>query len=127
MTGGRMEEAPFPTGVRLHGGGLMEVRAIQQDVAFEVALDLALGDMLRGLSRITPTGEQLWGALTNRVWIGPNGEREAYTFRAAGDLVAAIMREGCYLDWYCSWKPGGLVPWIGALMLWSGWRSEQSS
>lgn len=54
----------------------------------------------------------LWSALANIAWHGPEGECVSYSFRAAGDLVAWVREEGRYIDWYCSGPWGVVAPWI---------------
>jgi hypothetical protein len=69
----------------------------------------------------------VWSALTNRVWKGPRGEIVLCSFRAAGDIIAAILDEGTYLDWYCIGRPGYLSPKIEKIMAKAKWVSEPAN
>ena len=71
--------------------------------------------------------QSFWGALANVNWFGPNGEEVAYSFRAAGDLLAAIRRDQgrlTYMNYYCSSEVGCVPDWIGQPMADAGWRHE---
>lgn len=65
-------------------------------------------------------GKHLWSALTNTVW--SNGRNSvAYSFRAAGDLLAILAGEGTYLDWYCSMPSGIVASEIAIPLALRGW------
>lgn len=107
------------TEVSSRTGGLVEARVPDLEDDFERAVEQELGDLVRGDAEL---GNALWAALSNVVWHHRDGARVAYSFRAAGDLVAAIRREGNYLDWYSETYAGLVAPPI-ALALWvHGWR-----
>lgn len=80
----------------------------------------------------------LWRSLTNNIWyfLGKdyqvntyNAEllerspKIAYTYRAAGDLVAALRGTGNYLDWHCGEDPGRVVREVADGLSVHGWYS----
>jgi hypothetical protein len=88
---------------------------------FEQTVDRLLGKRIRGDQ---DAAEDLWAALANVDWRGPNGEDVSYSFRAAGDLCAALRKDDgamTYMRYYCR-KPHGVVAgWIDAAMADAGW------
>ncbi len=70
---------------------------------FEAAVDRAVGDRVRFDGAC---GADLWSALTNVDWHGPDGQIVSYSFRTAGDLVAWVREEGDYIEWFCGDEPG---------------------
>lgn len=70
----------------------------------------------------------LWSALANVVWKNPkHGQDIGYSFRAAGDLIAAIRGEGTYTDWYCSGPAGVVSSEIAEALAPLGWTFEVSA
>jgi hypothetical protein len=67
---------------------------------------------------------EVWGAITGGVWIAPDGIEWGYTYRAAGDIVAAITGLGDYCRYYCSVTPPETMirSDIAKPMLAQGWR-----
>lgn len=62
---------------------------------FEVAVKRVFGEaMADDLDLCT----EVWSAITNCDWHHDNGDTASYSFRAAGDLVAAVRGHGDYLD-----------------------------
>lgn len=83
-------------------GGVSGGRTIDEDDKFEVMIDESFGDQLRTEGRTGDLGKEIWSALANTDWKHTSGDTAGYSFRAAGDLIAAIVGEGDYMDWYCS-------------------------
>lgn len=102
---------------RIVAGGCPGGRPLEGD--FERLLERLLGDRVKA-SR--GHAVDLWCALANIVWLSPEGDQVAYSFRAAGDVVAALREEGDYLEWYCSGREGRVAGWIEARMAAEGWR-----
>lgn len=92
--------------------------------AFEKMVDRTIGDRVRADQS---AAEDLWAALANVDWTGPNGEEIGYSFRAAGDLCAALRRdegEMTYTNYYMR-KPDGFVAgWIEEAFGAEGWTSD---
>lgn len=91
-------------------GGVVGGRPFCPEDLFEAAVERALGEQIRqsvprGWSSAEypySVGEQMWSALANQDWRHDNGDTAGYSFRAAGDLIAAIHGSGDYMDWYCT-------------------------
>lgn len=92
--------------------------AIQMD-KFEAAVDRALGDQIRVDDAMAAA---MWSALANVDWFHPaSGDSASYSFRAAGDLIAAIRGRGNYLDWYCSGPYATVSDHIARSLKKEGW------
>jgi hypothetical protein len=100
-------------------GGLAEYRQINEADLFEMAINRALGDAMR---EDTGLCKEVWSALANQDWLHENGDNASYSFRAAGDLIAAILGEGNYMDWYCSGPYETVSDRIEDAMRREGWK-----
>lgn len=112
-------------------GGIKGGRQRNLNDAFEMTVDRLFGDRMRA----APVGEgffsegdwqsnicrQWWSALANVDWHHTNGDTASYSFRAAGDLIAAIRGQGDYLDWYCSGPYATVTQEISDAMAAEGW------
>lgn len=103
-------------------GGVSNGRKLDEEDAFEVAVNRALGDRIRGDKKVA---QDMWCALANLGWKHSNGDTAEYSFRAAGDLVAAIRGEGDYMDWYCNGEFPRVTDEIGRALAAEGWTQEE--
>ena len=116
-------------------GGISGGRERDTADAFENACDAAFGERLRAEGRGSgwatedgkppKLGYALWGSLANVDWIHENGDTASYSFRAAGDLIASIVGDGDYRDWYCSAPEGVVDDEIADGLAAHGWRPER--
>ena len=102
-------------------GGLSDGRAIDAGDLFEAAVNRCLGDAIRADDAVA---REMWCALSNMDWQHANGDTAGYSFRAAGDLVAAIRGKGNYMDWYCCGRDGIVSVRIADAMAKEGWTPE---
>jgi len=103
-------------------GGSPTGREIEPGYEPEVALNSVLGDRIREDDDLAC---DVWAALANIEWIGPDGRAWGYSFRAAGDAIAAIRNETGdmpYMRWYCSAVDGIVTDEISDAMLSVGWK-----
>jgi hypothetical protein len=64
---------------------------------------------------------ELWSSLANQDWRHRDGDTASYSFRAAGDLIAAIRGRGDYMDWYCSGPDATVSADIATALAAEGW------
>lgn len=81
-------------------GGVVGGRELDVDDHFESMIVRVFGDRMKTDDDLC---KQIWGALANVDWYKLDTHDSAsYSFRAAGDMIAAIRGSGDYMDWYCS-------------------------
>lgn len=111
-------EATFPFFSHLDFEGQPSSRAYLPYKIFETVLDRVLGERVRADGAC---GVDLWCALANIRWLGPDDMEVSYGFRRAGQAVAWVREEGDDLTWYCSGEPGHVAPWIESALAEAGW------
>jgi hypothetical protein len=99
-------------------GGVEGGRALDPDDAFEMAVERALGARIRADEA---TARAMWSALANVEWRHVDGDEASYSFRAAGDMIAAIRGGGDYMDWYCCGPYATIRADIADVMRAQGW------
>lgn len=102
-------------------GGIAGGRGINHVDRFEDAVARQLGEQMKTDDVLCT---EVWCALANVDWRHENGDEASYSFRAAGDLVAAIRGSGDYMDWYCSGPSGDVSDTVADAMAKEGWTWE---
>lgn len=102
-------------------GGVRGGRGVNSDDLFEAAVDRALGAKMRADDEVC---REVWCALANNEWTHRNGDTAGYTWRAAGDLVAAVSGKGDYMRWYMSGPAGEISERCALAMGRQGWNGE---
>lgn len=93
------------------------------DDLFAQALNRACGERMR---QSEEDSKAIWSALANVDWIQHGAGHDAsYSFRAAGDLIAAIRGCGDYMDWYCSGDYATVAEWVREAMAREGWEPQE--
>jgi len=108
-------------------GGSSKPMSFSDDYSYDefaITLNACLGDYIR---ESPENAFEVWSALANVEWRreGDNGDVDtaAYSFRAAGDLLAAIRADGTnYNTCYCSGNDGEGTPFIAEAMKEKGWE-----
>lgn len=106
-------EVTFPFFSRKDFKGVSSSPVYRPRKQFEAAVDKAVGDRVRSDGAC---GADLWSALTNVEWRGPEGQTVSYSFRTAGDLVAWVREEGDYIDWLYGEDPGMSLAGLAVLL-----------
>lgn len=84
--------------------------------------DKIIADFNQNVPEGEGVGDKLWGAMSNVVWTKAGQSYYlGYSFRAAGDVIAAIIEHGDYCNWYCSGRYGYVDPEIGEALASRGW------
>lgn len=111
-------EATFPFFSRNDFQGQPSSRVYRPYKAFEIILDRVLGERVRADGACAV---DLWCALANIRWSGPDGMDVSYGFRRAGEVVSWVREEEDYLTWYYSGEPGYVAAWIEGALAGAGW------
>lgn len=116
-------------------GGVLGGRGRDYSDLFETAVERCLGERLRAEHKADDPpegwfagkgiGHRLWSSLSNVDWVHENGDTAAYSFRAAGDLIAAILGFGDYMNWYCTSNYGVVDVEVAEALAREGWRPKQ--
>jgi hypothetical protein len=80
-----------------------------------------LGDRIRMDDKLACA---VWCALANVDWRHEDGDTAGYSFRAAGDLVAAIRGSVHYMHWYMSSRRGQVDDQGADALAADGWTYE---
>ena len=103
-------------------GGIKDGRPRNEADEFENMVERSIGQLVRAEDE---TARALWSALANVDWYHPEtGSTASYSFRAAGDLIAAIRGEGDYMDWYCSGEYAVVNDLIARSFKKEGWIAD---
>lgn len=98
--------------------GVVSLRRQKGPKMFELTVERLLGEQVRADGA---RAVELWSSLANVEWRGPDDAVVTYSFRSAGDLIAWVREDGCYLDWYCSGPVGVVSRWISDALAAEGW------
>lgn len=99
-------------------GGISDGRPLNDQDDFEMAVFRSLGPTMKSDPELCA---EMWSALANVEWTTYNGDSAAYSFRAAGDLIAAVIGRGDYMDWYCSGPDGRVSERVANALATEGW------
>jgi len=72
-------------------------------------------------------GAELWSAMANVRWYykdAPDKTYCLYSFREAGSLIASMLDNSIYLDWYLSGPIATVSKYIAEKMASKGWRYD---
>ena len=105
-------------------GGVKGGRKLDPDDRFEADMNAVLGERMRASDDLC---RRVWSSLANCEWTNADGDTASYSFRAAGDLIAAIIDRGDYLDWYCSGPYANPDAEVEEAMLTRGWTCEETT
>lgn len=105
-------------------GGFPGGRALDTDDHFEMAVYRSMGDAMKDDESLC---REVWSALANMEWVHENGDSAAYTFRAAGDLIAAVIGRGDYMQWYCSGPYAEVSERVATALAAEGWKPAKDA
>jgi hypothetical protein len=109
----------FPFYSKEDFAGIASNRSLRPYKVFEAELDRVLGPRVKADGAYAV---DLWSALTNTSWSGPDGLTVTYGFRRASEAVAWVREDEDSVLWYCSGPPAVVAPWIEEAMAEVGWR-----
>jgi hypothetical protein len=94
---------------------------------FVTCLRQALGEQMKQDPELC---KQVWSAMANVTWWyhkgQPDEEEFGASFRAAGGIIADIIEEGDYMDWYCCGPYSQVSDTIAEAMAQKGWTYEHA-
>lgn len=102
-------------------GGITGGRPLDETDDFEMAVSRSLGEAMKTDDTLCI---EMWSSLANQDWVHENGNTAGYSFRAAGDLIAAVIGRGEYMDWYCSGPYETVSDRIEEALKKEGWMPE---
>ena len=103
-------------------GGLYNRREVDNENLFEVAVQRLFGEEMKTNKDLC---HRIWSSLSNVEWIHANGDTANFSFRAAGDMIAAIIEKGDYLDWCWNSPSAQVDPIFAEHMLEAGWTVKE--
>jgi hypothetical protein len=86
---------------------------------FEEAIAQSLGEQMKADREVCT---EVWCALSNQCWKKEPDDFAAYSWRSAGDLIAAVTGKGIYLDFYGSGTAGSVSDRVRDALEKHGWR-----
>ncbi len=105
-------------------GGITGGRQLNQEDDFEMTIYRLFGEEMKENENLC---HDIWSSLANVDWFHKKGDTATYSFRAAGDMIAAIRGHGDYMDWYCRSPYSSVSDYISELMEKEGWTHEDMS
>jgi len=103
-------------------GGITGGRPLDPTDMFEADMNAVLGERMRASDALCV---RVWSSLANCEWSNADtGDTASYSFRAAGDLIAAIIGRGDYMDFYCSGPYATPDDEVESAMATRGWTCE---
>lgn len=78
-------------------GGSWDTPDLDEGDLFAQAVERVLGDRIRADEIVA---RAVWEMIAGVDWVHANGDTALYSWRLAGDILAAIRGNGNYMDWY---------------------------
>jgi hypothetical protein len=113
-----LRKPTFPYYSKEDFAGIASNRSLRPYKVFEAELDRVLGPRIRADGACAV---DLWSALTNIRWSGPNGIAVTYSSRQASQVVSWVREDKDSVIWYNSGPPSTVAPWIAGTMAEAGW------